>query len=436
MNVAQMTKTIEQSQTRLQEILDIEIKNISKLQVSYEHILEEIRDARRHIYENLDRLQQNTIRELETIHASLNAYLEDNTKRCLEFISKLNGYGTQLKDNMSPERSFITFRKCLDEIAATESLIKSMKQNDAMEIKHQPNHILNECLEECTDLGKITSCIGEPQHDVDPNKIVCIQDMSQYNVQTDNMNCNITDMCEAPDGEFVILDYTNCCVKLLDQAYRVVDQLKLPTPPWSMCNINLFEVAVTVSEYDADALNGIRVLLVDNREIIQIKALKMDHVCRGIAYHNTDLFVTSGTALYQYTIDGRFVEKLYEDSSGDNTVLDVGVSPDGKRIYLTDNANDKICILTRAGAVTATLQDGAFKNCYVTANLHVAATGQVFVVGDKSISQVDTVGKTILNTISVDSPQPASVYFNTHKRTLLVGFWNNDHIIEFKTTII
>ncbi|KAH3792541.1 uncharacterized protein LOC127837167 [Dreissena polymorpha] len=370
------------------------------------------------------------------MHASLNAYLEDNTKRCLEFISKLNEYGTKLKDNMSPERSFITLTKCLDQITATESLIKSMKQIDGVDIKLQPNRIFKECLEECTDLGKITSCIGEPLHDVDPNKIVSIQDISQYNVQTDNMNCNITGMCEAPNGEFVILDYTNCCVKLLDQAYRVVDQLKLPTPPWCMCNINLFEVAVTVSEYDADALNGIHFLLVDNRKIIKIKTFKMDHVCRGIAYHNTDLFVTSGTALYQYTIDGRLVEKLYEDSSGDNTVLYVGVRPDGKRIYVTDNANDKLLTLTRDGAVSVTLQDGALKHCYITANLHVAATGQVFVVGDKSISQVDTVGKTILNNKSLNIPQPASVYFNTHKRTLLVGFWNNDHIIEFKTTII
>ncbi|KAH3793118.1 hypothetical protein DPMN_146623 [Dreissena polymorpha] len=53
----------------------------------------------------------------------------------------------------------------------------------------------------------------------------------------------------------------------------------------------------------------------------------------------------------------------------------VGVSPDGKRIYVTDFGN-KLRTLTRDGTVTATLQDPAFKHGRVTANIHVAATGQ------------------------------------------------------------
>ncbi|KAH3793174.1 hypothetical protein DPMN_146679 [Dreissena polymorpha] len=89
--------------------------------------------------------------------------------------------------------------------------------------------------------------------------------------------------------------------------------------------------------------------------------------------------------------------------------------------------------LTRDGTVTATLQDPAFKYDKITANIHVATKGQVFVFGQKSISQVHTVGKTILSTISVDIPQPGSVYLNEETRKLLVGFLEQDTIIEFKT---
>ncbi|KAH3791921.1 hypothetical protein DPMN_145411 [Dreissena polymorpha] len=67
--------------------------NIKSLKTSYEQILEEILDARRQINENLDRLQQTTIRELELIHASLYNSIEDDTKRCSKFIAKLKTYG-------------------------------------------------------------------------------------------------------------------------------------------------------------------------------------------------------------------------------------------------------------------------------------------------------------------------------------------------------
>ncbi|XP_052223852.1 G-protein-signaling modulator 2-like [Dreissena polymorpha] len=59
-------------------------------------------------------------------------------------------------------------------------------------------------------------------------------------------------------------------------------------------------------------------------------------------------------------------------------------------IYVTDINDGMLRTLTRDGTITATFQDPAFKHGWLTANIHVAATGQVFVCGDNSISQVDT----------------------------------------------
>ncbi|XP_052221176.1 uncharacterized protein LOC127837811 [Dreissena polymorpha] len=162
----------------------------------------------------------------------------------------------------------------------------------------------------------------------------------------------------------------------------------------------------------------------------------MNHVCYGIAHVDAEVFVTSGTALYEYTMDGRLVKKLYEDSTERYRVVGVGVSPDGKMIYVTDGIDGKLLTLTRDGAVTATFPDPAFKHGMLTDNIHVAATGQVFVFGNNSISQVDTVGKTILNTISVDIAKPASNYFNEVTRKLIVGFWCHDNINEYKTKTV
>ncbi|KAH3793140.1 hypothetical protein DPMN_146645 [Dreissena polymorpha] len=105
-------------------------------------------------------------------------------------------------------------------------------------------------------------------------------------------------------------------------------------------------------------------------------------------------------------------------------------------IYVTDLSNGMLRTLTRDGTVTGTFQDPAFKHSRITDNIHVAATGQVFVFGDSSISQVDTVGKTILNTISVYIAKPKSVYLNEETRKLIVGFWIHDNINEFKTKTV
>ncbi|KAH3792184.1 hypothetical protein DPMN_145675 [Dreissena polymorpha] len=434
MNVAQMSKTLEQIQKSLQDIVDREKQNKKSLKASYDLVLKEVLDFRQKINVNLDLLQQNTLRELETKHASANASLEDHLQQCLQFISKLKGFGTKLKGNLPPERSFITFRKCLDHTAAADSLLNSMINNNGADMKLLPNSELLQCLADCTDLGKITSRIGEPKHNVDPNKFISIHEKSQYNVHTatDSDKSCITGICETSNGDLVISDYSNCCVKLLNQAYKVIDQVKLPSHPWSMCNISSLEIAVAVSDHTANAPNGIYFLQADNEKITQIKVLKINHVCTGIAYYDAELFVTSGSALYQYTMDGRLIKKLYEDTSTTFTVVGVGVSPDGKRIYVTDTSNRKLLTLTRDGAVAATLQDPAFKNIYVMCKIHVAAAGQVFVSGVVSISQVDADGKKILNTITLNMYYNGPVYLNEDKRKLLLGVWNNDNIIEFK----
>ena len=93
------------------------------------------------------------------------------------------------------------------------------------------------------------------------------------------------------------------------------------------------------------------------------------------------------------------------------------------------------------GAVIATLQDTAFKHFWIICNIHVAATGHVFVFGNTSVSQVDTDGKQILATVDADG-RPVSVNFNVDRSTLLVGMDGfgmdgnpngNDSMTEFQT---
>ncbi|KAH3733245.1 hypothetical protein DPMN_039670 [Dreissena polymorpha] len=150
---------------------------------------------------------------------------------------------------------------------------------------------------------------------VDPNKVIVIQEKTQFNLRTntDRTNCSITGICEIAYGNLVISDFSNLCVKLLDQAYTVIDQVNLPTRPWSMCNISSDEVAVTICDHKS--LNEMHFLRMDTGKLNTIKHKQLNHRCYEITHHKGYMCVTSGTALLQYTTDGRLLKKLYEDES-------------------------------------------------------------------------------------------------------------------------
>ncbi|KAH3792534.1 hypothetical protein DPMN_146031 [Dreissena polymorpha] len=367
MNVADIASKIEQCQKRLTETMIRSEQNKKSLQKSYETILKEILDFRRQINDTLDRLQQQTVKELDKLYSSLTYSLDTELKTCVTFISKLKIHTT--KSKRSPEQEFILNRKYIDQTVSAELFLQKAPTSD---IEFQHNTDLETCLAACTDLGKITNRVGVVSHkQVDPNEVIRIKKKSTFHVRsnTDKEICTITGICEMANGNLVISDFNNRCVKLLDQAYNVIGQEELPTYPRSICSISPDEIAVTMRD-------EIHFLRVDTEKIITIKHIQLNHSCYGIATHKGDMFVTSGTALLQYTTDGRLVKKLYEDTSSNYLVVGVAVSPDGKRIYLTDKENSRLVTLAMDGAVTATLQDPAFKHSRLTGNIHVAATGQ------------------------------------------------------------
>ncbi|KAH3791251.1 hypothetical protein DPMN_144734 [Dreissena polymorpha] len=298
MDVAQMSTSIEQLLKRLEDMLKIGEQHINSLQTSYETALKEIHNERQRIDDNLDRLQENTIRNLEQLHSRLKTSLENESKRCIECVSKLRSYDTKDTHSTSLERSFVAYQKCLDHSASVDSFHQNVLSN--IDIVFERNKDLEQILASCTELGSIASYAAVSHYRIDPNEVVSVIDKSQYKVRTptDKENCYITGICGSSNGEFVIADFNNKCVKLLDQGYTLLAQLQLPTFPLSLCNISTNEMAVTVG--DVGSANEIHFLRVDKRSIVNFKTLQLNHSCYGISIHQSDMFVTSGVAVYQY----------------------------------------------------------------------------------------------------------------------------------------
>lgn len=58
----------------------------------------------------------------------------------------------------------------------------------------------------------------------------------------------------------------------------------------------------------------IQFISVKNGTLLKDKQFPLQHDCRGIAHYQELVFVSSGTALYQYSLDWQLVKQLYGDT--------------------------------------------------------------------------------------------------------------------------
>ncbi|KAH3800235.1 hypothetical protein DPMN_153866 [Dreissena polymorpha] len=83
-----------------------------------------------------------------------------------------------------------------------------------------------------------------------------------------------------------------------------------------MCQITPSEVVVAV---DDNNIHEVQFITVKTRQLLPGRKFQLQHRCNGIANHQRYLFVTSGTTLYKYSLGGKLVSKVYENTSGDET---------------------------------------------------------------------------------------------------------------------
>ncbi|KAH3720503.1 hypothetical protein DPMN_063402 [Dreissena polymorpha] len=266
------------------------------------------------------------------------------------------------------------------------------------------------------------------------DQILRVKNGKNYSVKISKDNCPsiITGICYTATGELIIIDNGNCKVMLLDQTYKVVAHCHFLYQPWSMCSIDSSLVAVTVNRPE------VHFIRVSNGQLIKDRILPLKHTCYGIAHQHGNLYITDGRALYHYTLDGRLVSKMYEDTSHQWIVTSCAVSPDGDRIYVTKEDSKQLVTLSRDGTVISTLTvRGLCSLGAACAGLHVTDSGQVLVCGYSTgiIYQVDRDGRQILAEMVTKNDivtRPISIYYSKHTRSIIVGMQCIDNIIVFK----
>ncbi|KAH3800416.1 hypothetical protein DPMN_154049 [Dreissena polymorpha] len=133
---------------------------------------------------------------------------------------------------------FVAFRKCEEQISKSEKLLQELSRNDYVDISFYPNKNILQFLSVCSRLGEVSGTGENHETTPNPNNGVHLQDRAEHNVKMDNesLPCSLSGICDTSNSELMVTDFHKKCVKLLDEAYTVIDVLHVRASPYSVCS--------------------------------------------------------------------------------------------------------------------------------------------------------------------------------------------------------
>ncbi|XP_052268724.1 uncharacterized protein LOC127870107 [Dreissena polymorpha] len=269
---------------------------------------------------------------IEQLHGNLNTYIDKccnssvgtsdkNLKEemCWSVLSILNEFDSitvkelnEIKDEVISIKGSVTssIHKCTSlhsDLLQLLQIVQKIGDNKELCLiaSIKCKHIIQQALTLLGKSGKVFKVQGKSEHNV--------------RITSDSNTCWIQAICALPDGQVLVADYNNNKVKLLNQQYQVVSHLDVNAWPVDICLITPSEVAVAVTNEKKININEVQFITVNQGKLVPGRKFQLQHKCRGIAHLHGDLFVTSGTALYKYILNGKQHCRLYEDRSSVNT---------------------------------------------------------------------------------------------------------------------
>ncbi|XP_052778655.1 uncharacterized protein LOC128216106 [Mya arenaria] len=423
----QIPKKIADLQKQFELMKEARMKKTTFLKKTRSAVSDEFKNIRKHINEILDKIEKTTLQDIDEMIAELKKDIETCDKMTIELQNMIAAFQTEAKS--SEPKSYITYRKSQDMISQANVHVRGISAIECYNVAFHANILIEELLFSIKTFESIV--ITKLQEDPlsDPNHVFSVAEYKEYNVKMrdDEHQCDINGVCEMPSGEFVIADKGNCKVKIMDKEYRVLDYCDVPRKPWDVCHINGNVVAVCVDGYNAYT-GALYFINATEGKLVTTRKLSFNHRCYAAAHHGGQLYISSGNALYVYTMSGQEGKKLYKDKSGGTTVWKCAISIDGKTIYITNGDAHQLITLDINGKVLASLTDPDLKT---PSGVHVTSAGHVFVCCRERVLQVDKDENRKLATLAREENGlygPRDLLFSSRTVSLIVG--------EYKDTLL
>ncbi|XP_053387069.1 transcription intermediary factor 1-beta-like [Mercenaria mercenaria] len=202
--------------------------------------------------------------------------------------------------------------------------------------------------------------------------------------KSDPAVCEISDICQLPNGTFLIADYNNKKLKRLDKSYKLLDSLRLPDSPFSICNVGSDEVAVSLCS--AEKVQYISV----KKKLTLKRSFSTGDYCKGMVYVDDKLYVGCGKDIEDpplccievYNNAGQ----LYHSISGLSYVPKyITVTDDGQHLLVTSCQSDDITMMDLTGNVVNTFSN---RDLGDPSGICTDGKGQVFIC-DTTVVQLE-----------------------------------------------
>lgn len=347
-----------------------------------------IQKLRKEINNILDKLEQNTVAEIEVKYTAMIDKIDEElrlvqaTKAC---VTSAQYSLTSAGSNVS--QAFVSIRKGKIVASNVAKCIDGSKdENKTEDIDFKPDQKLLEILEEMTTLGNatLTNMMKVEHRDTSkarqPDDLVQITGKREHcvKVKSDQSVCDIVSACALEDGTIILSDrYSNNKVKRLDSStYMVTDSCETPGNPWQVCGINNQQIAVSMQ-----GMKDIHFISLEGKMTIT-NQMKTDHNCYGLAYANDNLYISDEHTIYIYSLSGMKLKQFTLDQSGQrlfSEISSLAVSEDGCHIYVADYHNGLI-VLDNNGQVLGQYNGSELKGAhdiYLTVNGGVLVSGRV-----------------------------------------------------------
>jgi hypothetical protein len=305
-------------------------------------LLTDIRNFRKEINDQLDKLEKNSVDEIEDKVKCLESKIEEGLKQLQAHKDKITSANKKLAFfNQNQADVFVNMKMAEDAAHLANQCMEDTKMKSTVaDMEFQPDRTILTQLEKSSTLGLLTenpTKIASSLFQIRRELSYCVK------VKSDNKDCDITCACYLKDGQIFLADKNNMKLKQIhDYDYTVTDHCDLPGEPWQVCSINTAGVALTLP------LQNEVHFISAGRKMKATYKIKTDFECYGLAYTSNNLYISDGnTSVYMYSLSGRKLKQFSKTQSGQKLFSDISslaVRQDATRIYVADFYNGVIVL--------------------------------------------------------------------------------------------
>ncbi|XP_060578064.1 uncharacterized protein LOC132735163 isoform X2 [Ruditapes philippinarum] len=344
----------EKSKANLSTVEAKRIADIDELKKDKTKIKNTIKDIRGNLNKQLDRIEKESLRELDIRSQRSEDRIRNEVKYIQEMSHKWDNKMREVelfKGNDVYEFQRVVYEgKMLKE--KSDTLWEHVKKNESERLDFVPNQDI------CNgkfDFKSFGNFVDDRIYEYNTS----LQDEYDISIKTDDtdLDCDITGCCVMSDGSVILADHTNANLKKLNINFKVLSSCNLPGPPCDVCAISNTEVAVTLP-----TKKTVQFVTVDG-ELKLGKSLYVGYGCMCIEYCSTSqqIFLTYDWPMQicVFSKDGDFLHVIW--SKKEQSLTNEGLSKKEKIDSKTD-AKKQLTEKTNSSSMFSCISDKSRKS--------------------------------------------------------------------------